>query len=190
MLFDISDLAPGGVAIDATVPIPPFPWEGGQVVACEPARLSGQLRPTSRGVELRGRYGTKAHLVCDRCLTGFDLPLEGEFRLFLVAQVGAEGMDEFERRAEDDPDAVDLYPLEGDVVDLAEVLREQVDLALPYRAICREECPGFCPGCGADLTKKEPCRCTGRPTDDRWTELARLKAVLEQRKGGTPTEGR
>jgi uncharacterized protein len=190
MLFDISDLAPGGVAIDATITIPPFPWEGGQMVACDPARLSGQIRPTSRGVELRGRYGTKARLVCDRCLTGFDLPLEGEFRLFLVPDVGGQEAEEFERRAEDDPDAVDLYPLEGHVVDLAEVLREQVDLALPYRAICREECPGFCPGCGADLTKKEPCRCSERSVDERWNELARLKAVLEQRKGHTPTEGR
>ncbi|MCU0230772.1 MAG: DUF177 domain-containing protein [Acidobacteria bacterium] len=190
MLFDISDLAPGGVAVDATVPIPPFLWEGGQMIACAPARLTGHLRPTSRGVELRGRYDTKAQLVCDRCLTRFDLPLEGEFRLFLVPQIGPEEAEEFERRAEEDPDAVDLYPLEGQVVDLAEVLREQVDLALPYRAICREDCPGLCPGCGADGTKNEPCRCSTGPTDDRWSELARLKAELERRKGETPSEGR
>jgi len=107
-----------------------------------------------------------------------------------VPQIGAEEAEEFERRAEDDPDAVDLYPLAGQVVDLAEVLREQVDLALPYRAICREDCPGLCPGCGADLTKKEACRCSERPGEDRWSELARLKAALEQRKGQTPTEGR
>jgi len=189
MLFDISDLAPGGVAIEAAIPIPPFSWEGGQGVACDPARLRGSIRPTGRRVELRGRYGTKVRLVCDRCLTGFDLPLEGEFRLFLVPAAGAREADEFERRAEEDPDAVDLYPLEGQVVDLAEVLREQVDLALPYRAICREDCPGLCPGCGADL-KSETCRCSATSGDERWTELARLKAALEQRGGNTPTEGR
>jgi uncharacterized protein len=106
-----------------------------------------------------------------------------------VPQVGAGEAEEFERRAEDDPDAVDLYPLQGQVVDLAEVLREQVDLALPYRAVCREDCPGLCPGCGADLTK-ETCRCSATSGDDRWAELARLKAALEQRGGNTPTEGR
>jgi uncharacterized protein len=189
MLFDISDLAPDGVAVDATIEIPLFSWEGGQAVTCDPAPVAGRIRPTSRGIEFRGQFGTTAHLVCGRCLKGFDLPLSGEFRLFLVPEAKGDGAEEFEKRVEDDPDAVDLYPLEGKVVDLSEVLREQVDLALPYRAVCREDCPGLCPGCGADL-EREACRCTTPREESRWGELAKLKAVLEQRRGGPPTEGR
>lgn len=189
MLFDISDLAPGGIDVDLTIEIPPFAWEGGQMVACDPARLSGRLRPTSRGVELRGRFGTTAHLVCGRCLNRFDLPIEDEFRLFLLPLAAEAEAEELAKREEDDPDAVDLFPLEGEQIDLSEVLREQVDLALPMRAICREDCPGLCPGCGADLTR-EACRCAAPPAEERWSELARLRAVLERRKGDTPAEGR
>ncbi len=189
MLFDISDLAPGGIDIDVTVDIPPFDWEGGQAVVCDPARLTGRIRPTSRGIELRGRYGTTAHLVCGRCLGRFDLQIEDEFRLHLLPLAAGMEAEKIARLEEDEPDAVDLYPLEGEVVDLSEVLREQVDLALPIRAICREDCPGLCPGCGADLTR-EACRCTAPPAEERWSELARLRAVLEQRKGDTPAKGR
>ena len=91
---------------------------------------------------------------------------------------------------DDDPDAVDLFPLDGPVVDLAEVAREQVDLALPLRVLCRDDCRGLCPGCGADLNR-EACRCTSVGGDERFAGLARLKdALVKKRTGEDPSAGR
>jgi len=188
MLFDISELDPRGVGLDYTVEIPPFLWEGGDTIECEPASLVGRLTPTRRGIELTGRWRARVHQHCSRCLAPFARPVEERFRLFLVPPPPEEGEPLYEGIPEDDSDAVDLYPLEGQVVDFAQVLREQVDLALPYRALCREDCRGLCAGCGADLNESA-CHC--QPTaDERFSQLEGLRRVLEERKGRDPSAGR
>lgn len=189
MLFDISELDPRGVGLDCTVEVPRFKGSGGDDIACDPARLVGHLGPTQRGIELSGRFETVAHLECARCLGGFELPLSEKFRLFLRPPAEDEGEPEYEEIPEDDPDAVDLYPLEGHVVDLGSVLQEQIELALPYRYLCREDCRGLCGGCGADLNN-EPCRCASADQDERFSGLEQFKRLLEQKRGEDPSRGR
>jgi hypothetical protein len=54
-------------------------------------------------------------------------------------------------------------------------LREQVLLALPMKVICRSDCRGLCPNCGANLNHEE-CRCETHSQQTRdWLRLARLK---------------
>jgi len=53
-------------------------------------------------------------------------------------------------------------------------VREQILLALPSRRLCREECKGLCPTCGADLNAGR-CDCEQREVDPRWSALAELK---------------
>jgi uncharacterized protein len=133
-------------------------------------------------LEFVARFETVAHLQCARCIAPLDRPLDGEFRLFLLPPAGEEGDDGFEKIPDDDPDAIDLYPLDGQVVDLAAVLREQVDLALPVRVLCRDECRGLCAECGVDLNVGT-CRCGTPQADPRFGALRELKAFLEYEKG-------
>jgi uncharacterized protein len=58
------------------------------------------------------------------------------------------------------------------------VLREQVLLAVPLRAICREDCKGLCPQCGANLNEKR-CSCAEPVEDPRWSGLKDLRGKLE-----------
>lgn len=183
MILNISDLPPAGVRFGQDVEIPPFSWEGGDVVSCRPVRTEGSLRRTRRGIELKARFSTTAHLHCARCLTAFDRNVEGDFRLLLVPPP-AEGDEVLEPVPEGDPDEADLYPLEFDQVDMAAVLREQVDLALPYRVLCRDECRGLCPRCGTDLNFSE-CRCEPEP-DARWESLRGIRDILQKRTGPGP----
>lgn len=210
MLLDISDLDPRGVGLDRVVEVPPFTWDGGDRVTLDPVHLVGTLKPTRRGIELDATYQTVARLRCSRCLGEMCRPLGDRFRLFVVPPPGqggdARGKQDrgrepahpqgheraydqgYEEIPEDDPDAVDLYPLEGTVVDLAAVLREQVDLALPLRALCREDCCGLCAGCGVDLNV-DTCRCPPA-RDERFAPLEQLKDILERRMGEDPSRGR
>jgi len=48
---------------------------------------------------------------------------------------------------------------------------EQIQLAIPGRLLCRPDCRGLCPQCGADRNT-EPCRCEERTIDPRWAALA------------------
>jgi uncharacterized protein len=174
MLFDISDLDAQGRDLDVKFGIPEFEWSGGQSVRCERCRLLATLRKTRRGIELRGRAFTKAHLACSRCLQELTVPVEASFRLFLLP--GGEEGSRYEEMDEDDPDAVDLYPLEGTTVDLSQLVREQIDLALPYRVRC-EDVGATCQG------PADPGALSGDEGegDERWGDLIRLKERLEKR---------
>jgi uncharacterized metal-binding protein YceD (DUF177 family) len=72
--------------------------------------------------------------------------------------------------AEDD---LDVFPYTGDVVDLEPLIREQFVLAIPFAPLCKEDCLGLCPQCGADKNVA-PCSCE-KPVDPRFAALQGLK---------------
>jgi uncharacterized protein len=83
----------------------------------------------------------------------------------------------------DDPDAeegaevpagdLDLFPYEGELIDLEPLFREQFVLAVPYAPLCKEDCKGLCPQCGTDLNTGT-CACE-KPIDPRLAGLKGLK---------------
>ncbi len=71
---------------------------------------------------------------------------------------------------EDDFDPEQTYPLRGDQLDLEPLARDTVLLELPLAPLCREDCAGICPTCGADRNVS-PCRCAAASPDPRWAAL-------------------
>lgn len=65
--------------------------------------------------------------------------------------------------------------LDGELLDLEPALRDAVVLALPFRPVCRDDCPGLCPECGIQLAS-EPGHTHLDGVDPRWAALARLQA--------------
>ncbi|MEW6210600.1 MAG: DUF177 domain-containing protein, partial [Acidobacteriota bacterium] len=63
---------------------------------------------------------------------------------------------------------------QGQAIDLDDVVREQVELALPMSRLCKEDCLGLCQQCGADLNEG-PCQCDAEESDPRWATLKELK---------------
>lgn len=74
---------------------------------------------------------------------------------------------------ESDGDGEEVYPLSGAQVDLEPLARDAVLLELPLLPLCREECQGLCPTCGADLTQGD-CGCERENIDPRWAALETL----------------
>lgn len=105
---------------------------------------------------------------CARCLGTYAFTLESDFDVVLVpaSQAGDR----------DDADAAELGVYEGDEVDLTPLVREQLVLALPTRPLCREDCQGLCPECGANRNETR-CRCTGAPADLRLAVLHQLRST-------------
>lgn len=106
---------------------------------------------------------TKAHYLCDRCLAGFDQNFEAEHRQ--LYHVGSGQFNE-----EDD---IIVLPQNTTEIDIEPVLREMVLLNHPIKLLCREDCKGLCPGCGADLNT-ESCKCGQKAVDPRWEDLRKL----------------
>ena len=67
-----------------------------------------------------------------------------------------------------------LARYEGDGLELNDVLREFVLLALPMQKLCNENCKGICPVCGQNRNQNE-CRCQNAADDNRWAALKELR---------------
>lgn len=124
-------------------------------------------------VRIRGSLSVRVEAACDRCLETAAVPVEKEFDLhYLPSDELAEGG---EKAIEEEASEVAYY--DSARLDLKEVLREVVLLALPMQVVCAETCKGICPNCGQNRNVKD-CRCETQPLDDRWSKLKALRTEL------------
>lgn len=102
-------------------------------------------------------------------------PWHGPCRRCLADTGGTLGVDVREV-FEEEPDPEQTYPIQGDRLDLEPLARDTVLLELPLAPLCREDCAGICPTCGADRNVA-PCRCDEAQQDPRWGALDALRAL-------------
>jgi uncharacterized protein len=69
---------------------------------------------------------------------------------------------------------LDLTFYTGEEINLSELLNEQLQLAVPYRPICKEDCKGLCSYCGKNLNIEE-CNCEKQGWNPKFSALLKLK---------------
>jgi DUF177 domain-containing protein len=79
----------------------------------------------------------------------------------------------------------DAFPIEHGQLDLAPMVREEVLLAIPDAPLCRPDCAGLCPTCGADLNEGA-CGCDREVRDERWAVLDVLRQSGQDPLRGEP----
>jgi uncharacterized protein len=131
--------------------------------------ISGRLVRDGNKVLLTGHLSAIAQVDCDRCLGAVEVPVETDLKLRYVTVQDYESLPAAALEDED----LALSVFDGEAVDIDEIVREQVLLAVPLRTLCREDCKGFCPVCGADRNLKD-CGCQTTETDARWAGLKEL----------------
>jgi uncharacterized protein len=135
----------------------------------EAPQVRGRASRKGNEVRLRGHLTARAEVDCDRCLKTVAVPIEAEFdATYIPASEYA-----LKETAELQTDDLLLSVYEGDAVAVDEIVREQILLELPARALCREECQGLCPVCGTDRNTND-CSCEQKETDPRWAALKNL----------------
>ncbi len=117
----------------------------------------------SDGIVVRGKISATFHGECRRCL------------MSLVGRIEVD-VHELYQVTITDPDA---FLIEGDIVDLAPMVRETVLLELPDAPLCRPDCAGLCPTCGQDLNSGS-CSCPTDGVDTRWSVLDALRDQLPE----------
>ncbi len=123
-------------------------------------------------VRVSGRAVTTLGLPCSRCLERFEMPVDARFDLrYLPVSESPDGDEDAEVAEED----INTAFYRDGRIDLGEMLHEQLYLALPMKPLCREDCQGLCPVCGANHNVTT-CDCAPRWDDPR---LAGLKALLK-----------
>ena len=122
-------------------------------------------------VEMQGQLKATLSLTCDRCLVCYDFDVDTELQvLFKSVSSEYKHLKELECNVEE----LDSVILDEPVVDLDDVLRQQLYLALPLRNLCSEQCRGICARCGENLNVVE-CRCNHERQDLPFAVLAQLK---------------
>lgn len=127
----------------------------------ESVDIALHLESLSNGVSVSGTASATWQGECRRCLA----PLSER----MVVQVS-----ELYQQIPEDPEA---YAIENDQINLLPMVRENLLLAIPLGPLCREDCPGFCPVCGIDLSEGD-CGCDNTVVDPRWAGLESLKGQL------------
>jgi len=158
----------GTLEIQAAIPPDDPTWDGTELRFSTPLSISGQAQWLTSGevlvrVSLRGQMAQE----CRRCLDPVQVPVEEELALLFVPPGEITEEDE----------EVRLLPVGMVELDLREAIREEVILTQRPFALCRHECRGLCPRCGANLNE-EICRCSSEELDPRWDAL---RALNEER---------
>jgi uncharacterized protein len=174
LVFDLQELGrrPGSMlTMSRTVEAPAD--LGTDVIAVppgQPIELDVRFESVVEGVLVTGSARATAVGACVRCLDRADQPVEARFQeIFAYADRAAH---HHEVGAPEDEE--DVYELEGDLLDLEPVLRDAVVPSLPFQPVCREDCPGLCPQCGARLADDPDHQ--HDVIDPRWAALRDLAA--------------
>jgi uncharacterized protein len=126
-------------------------------------------------IRLKGKLETSLEVACARCLEPVLLPVKRNFDLLyrpLGTDAGHQELSVTDAEAE-----VGYYQGEGLL--LEDTLREQVLLAVPLKALCRDDCKGLCPHCGQNLNERA-CACIEDVEDPRWAALKDIRGKLNQ----------
>ncbi|HJT86933.1 MAG TPA: DUF177 domain-containing protein [Bryobacteraceae bacterium] len=120
-------------------------------------------------VRIQGNYTVEMTAQCDRCLGRARFPLNARFDLFYrpMSYIARE------EEVEIDEGEAEIGFYEGGGMELEDILREQVLLALPMQRVCSDVCKGICPVCGKNRNETS-CDCKVENADDRWSGLRNL----------------
>ena len=143
--------------------------EDERVSLIRPAAINGTIRRSGSEVVVTGKVEAVVEVECDRCLTPVQLPINYQFELEYISVRDYESTSV----AELTEDLMAVSTFDGESIDVDEIVKEQILLAAPARALCRETCKGICSNCGADLNAGK-CGCDNKEVDPRWAALKNL----------------
>lgn len=133
-----------------------------------PLAVAGRLESLHDGILVTAGVDTVATGECVRCLIPVTEPIAVDFQE-LFAYPGTSDFD---------------YEVQGDTLDLEQVVRDTVVPALPFQPVCQEDCEGLCPVCGVRLLD-HPGHSHEPQVDPRW---AALEGLVPDGDGKLPDE--
>ena len=145
--------------------IGPLTWKATAERAGEEIRIAGNLSSTME-------------LGCSRCLEPAQCEIQKEFDLFFRER-DEELFDEDQDVELTEEDTRTSF-FTGTQLAIGDVLREQIVLALPMKALCKVDCKGLCPVCGTNRNQNT-CSCSGEVFSPHMEKLLEIKRKLEDR---------
>jgi len=175
LVIEISRIPPDGLDLDEALDPVGVHLEGDDELHLQRGHLRAHVEIVDgTTVHVRGELEGRVVVECGRCLERYPVDVAQKLDLFSLPRVAERPEDEEEEVELDDHDVVVGY-YESDTLDLGEMMREQLFLALPLKRLCREDCQGLCPTCGRNKnTASCACPMPEEPIDPRLEALRKL----------------
>lgn len=135
-----------------------FEYGGREIRYAAPVSVSGTVTGDGKAYTAQGTGSVVFRSVCDRCLEEFEQLLTFTFS---------------ERFVREGAEEEDCYSYSGDTLDLEQVFSDNMLLNMPIINLCKEDCKGLCPQCGANLNRGK-CSC---PAQDENSAFAILRTM-------------
>jgi uncharacterized protein len=143
-----------------------------------PLDWSASAERAGAEVRINGELKTGVESMCSRCLEPARCEIARPFDLFF-RQRDEQMFDEDEEVELSEEDTKTAFFI-GTQLAIADILREQVLLALPMKALCKVDCKGLCPTCGTNLNSGT-CNCPKEEFSPHMEKLLEIKRRLEER---------
>lgn len=130
-----------------------------EFICSSPITVSGSYSCEQKLLTVAGHVSTSLAVNCSRCLRAMNYPVELDFTAV------------FQKEPEEE-----AYLLSGSTVLLDKAVADEISLSIPYHFLCREDCKGLCPVCGADRNEVE-CECDKQIRED--SPFAQLKGLFD-----------
>jgi uncharacterized protein len=128
-------------------------------------QVDASLEKTPRQLYLKVDVKTSGVFQCDRCIEEFELPLTSHYNMLYAFDSSG--------TASVPPDEVQVIGVDTPSIDLAEDVRQVVVLSIPLKLLCKEDCRGLCPQCGANRNH-QTCGCRDLTDNSQWRGLEGL----------------
>ena len=164
MLIDLTDIIKNSkdkLLISESFEMPKITFMGEDFVFSSPLRVEGSILNNSKTLELHLEVSGKAEVHCARC--GKPLSVDVNFPV-------TETLVRENSESSGDEEAV-IYS--GNEIELDDIITTNFLMTVPVKYLCREDCKGLCPSCGADLNETT-CDCDKETMDPRWEKLAEI----------------
>jgi uncharacterized protein len=147
--------------VSGDVNIPQISYGSEDIDIVSPIVVDGMITNTGGQLIIKGTIKAKLLLKCSRCLEKFEYNL----------------VTSFEEELSNEENEEDVIFVEGDILDMTDIVVNNILLSLPMKFVCSENCKGLCPKCGRNINIHE-CSCVDENLDPR---LAVLKDLLRDK---------
>ncbi|MBT3366190.1 MAG: DUF177 domain-containing protein [Nitrospina sp.] len=176
MIFKIDEIYGEGLDFEVLESKKHFDIDSPECSLTEDVKIQGKLGNTGQEILCNGLLETGLSVTCSRCLGDFSFSVKSKLRVHFLPRVeDANPANEIELN---DLDFEQEFYEEGQI-NLSSPVRDLILLSLPQIRLCKENCAGLCPQCGANLNEKD-CGCVKQEScDPRLAVLQQLKDKLK-----------
>jgi uncharacterized protein len=164
MVIDLAALSPGVQVLAADEEVAFEDVDGSENrISCH---IELDVRNTDEAVYIHAVVSGVLTTPCHKCLEPAEYRVEPAFDIVVKRISGASSS----RPPAQDDDLLYVHPDDREVSLDAQVY-ENLIASIPIRILCKEDCKGLCPGCGANLNL-DACRCAKKEDQVRGTPPA------------------